>query len=147
MLDLCLECRACKSECPVGVDMARFKSEFLADYWERHGTPLRARLLAHIADALGVGQPLRPFSNWADRYPGDNGCLERLRRRNGSARPSSSGRNNSGAERQPAERVCTLFNDTFLNHYDPEIGIAAVEVLERGGCGVNVSGPAAADVR
>src|SRR5947199_4219363 len=47
-LDLCLECRACKTECPASVDMASLKSEFLARYWGENGTPLRARALANV---------------------------------------------------------------------------------------------------
>ena len=58
VLDLCLECRACKSECPVGVDVARFKSEFLAGYWDRHGA---------VADRSGVWQRARA-AVWGSRF-------------------------------------------------------------------------------
>src|SRR5438477_7287704 len=64
-LDLCLECRACKAECPVGVDVARFKSEFLADYWRRHGTPWRARAIGGIHTLAKWGSRFAPIANAA----------------------------------------------------------------------------------
>src|SRR5207248_2057922 len=49
VMDLCLQCKACKAECPSNVDMAKLKSEFLAHYHAAHGTPLRARMFGHVA--------------------------------------------------------------------------------------------------
>jgi Fe-S oxidoreductase len=122
------------------VDVARFKSEFLADYWTRHGTSLKARALGGIADASVWGSRFAPVSNWvASAVSGMIGIDPR--RKPPAWKRQTFERWVARRPVGPASRPVTLFNDTFTNHYDPEIGIAAVEVLERGGCSVDVVRP------
>jgi FAD/FMN-containing dehydrogenase/Fe-S oxidoreductase len=136
VLELCLECRACKAECPVGVDVARLKSEFLASYWARHGTPLRARALGHVHAMAAWGSRVAPLANailrsaparWAaERFVG----LDRRRPAPPLARDTFVRRTRE-RRMAPAHADVLVFNDTFTNHYNPGIGIAALTVLDR----------------
>ena len=126
--------------------MARFKSEFLADYQARHGTPLAARVLGHVHELSRVGSRLAPLSNWASARCRVRWLNERLlgldRRRAAAAvepahvRASASpGGPQSGATGTRA----ILFHDTFTNYYNPQIGLAAADLLEAAGLDVGLA--------
>jgi Fe-S oxidoreductase len=140
VMDLCLECRACKAECPVGVDVGRFKSEFLAEYWTENGTPLGVRAMAHVRSLLAVGSLAPALTNAIARSGLTRRVAERVlgvdrRRTLPSLAPRTfertfetiAGPRSSGAD-------VVLFNDTFTNFCHPQVGAAAVEVLRAAGC-------------
>lgn len=64
ILDLCIMCKACKSECPSNVDMAKYKAEFLQQYYDQHGFPLRSRLIAYLPRINRWGMFFRPVTNF-----------------------------------------------------------------------------------
>jgi Fe-S oxidoreductase len=138
VLDLCLECRACKSECPVSVDVARFKSEFLAGYWSRHAMPARVRLFGYLHELSRLGSPFAALLNPLIESRMTRLFQERIfgiDRRRALPRLASQSLASTWKKRRtsPGEPQALLFNDTFTNFYSPEIGLAAAEVLERAG--------------
>jgi FAD/FMN-containing dehydrogenase/Fe-S oxidoreductase len=140
VMDLCLECKACKAECPANVDMAKLKYEFLHHYYAANGLPLRNRLFGRIAALSRVGSRLAPLSNWLAEWAPPRWLLERAagidRRRPlpAFARETFTDWFRRRAPTGDASRgPVGLFPDTFVTYNVPEIGRAAVEVLEAAG--------------
>ncbi len=144
VMDLCLECKGCKAECPSNVDLAKLKFEFLAQYNEANGVPLRARLFALIHQ---MSQFASVWPSVANRIAGHSGVRRVLDRFLGiDARrkfPSFSSETFDSwfSKRSPTTRSgsanisgkVVLFHDTFINFNYPEIGKAATLLLESAG--------------
>jgi FAD/FMN-containing dehydrogenase/Fe-S oxidoreductase len=140
VMDLCLECKGCKAECPANVDMAKMKYEFLHHYYKANGLPLRNRLFGRIADVSAAGARMPGMVNWISSLRPSRWLLERLvgidRRRPlpALARETFSDWFQKHAARASAPRGdVVLFHDTFVTYNAPHIGQAAVRVLETAG--------------
>jgi FAD/FMN-containing dehydrogenase/Fe-S oxidoreductase len=149
VMDLCLSCKACKAECPSNVDLAKLKAEFLQAYYERRPRPLGHLLVKNIDELSPLGARWAGLTNWLARRPFARGLLEALagidRRRSlpelhrDHLRRWFSERGARNAERGTAGKVI-LLDDCFTTFQEPHIGRAAVAVLERAGCEVELAG-------
>jgi len=149
-MDLCVECKSCKSECPSSVDMTKIKTEYLAHYYEANPLPLRSRLFGSIAalSELGSGA-LAPFVNGVVSNPLTRWGMSKFlaidprRQMPAFARvpfttwfKRRSPNPSSDMRRKPV----VLFSDTFHTYNYPEVAIAATEVLEVAGFRVILPG-------
>ncbi len=145
-MDLCLECKGCKSECESGVDMAKLKYEFLDQYQRVNGVPLRNRVFANINRLSAWGSRTAPFSNLAASNPIGKMVSQMLlgvhpqRKVPKFVRQTFASwfdaRENPTAQ---AANAVVLLNDTYMNYNYPEVGRAAVALLEAAGLKVVLS--------
>lgn len=144
VLDLCLECKACKTECPANVDMAKLKYEFLAHYNSLHGTPLRSYVFGNFAALSRIGSATAPLSNWILQSSPFRKIIQAALKIHLDRRlPCFAGESFSRwlsrqPRRQPSSEAprVVLFNDTYINYNEPGIGKAALKLLEDTGAHV-----------
>jgi FAD/FMN-containing dehydrogenase/Fe-S oxidoreductase len=145
VLDLCISCKACKTECPASVDMAKIKTEYLAHYYAEHGTPLRARIFGNIHQLNRLGSMTAPVANLAMRTPVAKVVKQALGVHPARDIAPFAGERfeewfEARRETKPhGERgIAVYFHDTFVNYNYPEIGKAAVALLEAAGYTVEI---------
>ena len=155
VMDLCIGCKACKSECPSAVDMARIKAEYLVHYYDRNGLPLFNRLMGLLPTLNRLlyrfGRPLVPIVNGSLKAAPVKALLARIgvdprRHLPSYARQPLSDwfarRSGPQAEQAPngtSANTVILFHDTWAEYNHPEIGQAAIQVLEAAGYNVRLA--------
>ena len=144
-LDLCLACKGCKSDCPVGVDVATWKAEFLSRYYRGRLRPVAAYAMGLVDRWARLASAAPGLANAVAQMPGLSAGVKALA---GIARERRLPRFTPEtfqawfARRPPDGRASgrnvLLFPDTFTNHFSPGIGKASVDVLEAAGFAVTL---------
>ncbi|TDS13678.1 FAD-binding and (Fe-S)-binding domain-containing protein [Sphingobacterium paludis] len=139
VLDLCLSCKGCKSECPSNVDMAKLKADFQQAYYDANGVPLRSWLIGHVERMTKLVRPISSIYNWSVGHPMIGTAVKRLlgfapqRALPTVARQTLYdwfvARNT--ASRTIHEKQVYFFFDEFTNYHDVEIGKHAIQLLEK----------------
>lgn len=147
-LDLCLSCKGCRSDCPVGVDMATYKAEFLhhhyagrrrpAAHYAMGRLPQWLRAAAPWAGAVNAVARVRPLAALAKRLGGIAPQRELPRLAPETFRRWLHGHLGGRAQVLEAGRSAVLWPDTFTDHLTPSVGRAAVRVMEAAGVGIAV---------
>jgi FAD/FMN-containing dehydrogenase/Fe-S oxidoreductase len=144
-LDYCLSCKACKTECPSNVDLTLLKADLKHARHQKEGTPLVDRVIAN-SDLLGrLGTMFNPISNWALKLPMTGWVMSKMfgftterpmppyatqRFDKWFAKHKANGANNG---QQASRGKVILWDDTWVRYNEPNIGHAAVKVLEAAG--------------
>jgi len=137
-LDLCLSCKACKSECPSNVDVARLKAEYLAQCYRATGhTPLKARVFGHVRTLNRLGSIAPAVSNFVSNLAPVRAVMNRVlklapQRSLPAFAPSLYGwfRKNRSTDAPVDRPKVVLYADCFATYNEPHVGSAAVRVLE-----------------
>ena len=140
IMDLCLSCKACKSECPSSVDMTKLKAEFLQHYYDSNGIPFRARAIAYISNVNNILSYFPTISNFFLRNSISSFIIQKLlgfstkRKMPLIQKITLSKWFKKTKNKQVSKFKCGkvyLFNDEFTNFNDTDIGIKAIRLLTR----------------
>lgn len=135
VMDLCLSCKGCKTECPSSVDVAKMKAEFLQHYYDANGAPFRAKLIANFTKSQQLGSLVAPLYNFFSQTPMFANLIKRIV---GFAPARSLPKVHGTTLRQwfkkykqqgALDKKVYLFCDEFTNYNDTEIGITTVKLL------------------